>query len=77
MNSPEDTLHSSTCLDPKLKAIFDRLDASFDHLSNKLDEVDRRAELRHQEVMVALRQLLDMYSPENLEVLVTPKDHIQ
>jgi SMC interacting uncharacterized protein involved in chromosome segregation len=45
-------------LAPELRAISTRLDA----LEKRFDDSDRRAERRHDEVMVAIRQVMDLNS---------------
>jgi len=52
-------------LAPELRAISARLDAlekRYEGLDRKIDEVDRRAKKRHDEVMSALRQVIDLNS---------------
>lgn len=52
-------------LAPELRAIATRLDAlekRFDGLEKQVEAVDRRAEKRHDEVMAAIRQVLDLTS---------------
>ena len=50
---------------PELRAITARLDAlekRFDGLEIQVDAVDKRAEKRHEEVMSAIRQVVDFNS---------------
>lgn len=39
---------------------IDRLDGRMDRLEQKIEDVDARAERRHNELMIAVRQLLDL-----------------
>ncbi len=50
-------------LAPELRAISVRLDAlekRADGIDKKLDDADRRAEKRHDDVMSAMRQMIDL-----------------
>lgn len=39
---------------------MDRLDARMDRLEQKMEDMDARSERRHNELMIAVRQLLDL-----------------
>jgi hypothetical protein len=55
---------------PELRAIAARLDA----LERRVDDNDRRAEKRHDEVMSAIRQVIDLNSIQQRPARLESKD---